>query len=347
MSELAHQFHLQNANGMAVKISNLGGIIMSVTVPDRDGHREDVVLGFDDVSNYRQNGPYFGAIIGRYGNRIANSRFSLDGKEYQLEANSGHHHLHGGRVGFDKVFWKPEFFPKATESGSEVLKLKYLSQCGEEGYPGRLSVTVTYTLASDNSLRIDYEANTDRTTVINLTSHSYFNLSSKGQSSNILGHYLRIHADRFTAVDSSLIPTGELQLVKGTPLDFQQMHLIGSRIDQNFDQLNFASGYDHNYVICGYDKSLRLAAEVYEPVAGRTLGVWTTEPGIQFYSGNFLDDQIIGKQGRKYCRHAGFCLEAQHFPDSPNRPEFPSTRLEVGETYTQSTVYKFGTAPNK
>ena len=305
------------------------------------------MLGFDDIASYYQNEPYFGAIIGRYGNRIANARFSLDGMEYQLEANSSNHHLHGGRVGFDKVLWKAEFIPKATQSGSEVLKLKYLSQCGEEGYPGRLSVTVTYTLASDNSLRIDYEANTDRATVINLTSHSYFNLSSKVQSSDILDHHLRIHADRFTVVDSALIPTGELRLVEGTPLDFRQMQLIGSRIDQGFDQLKFASGYDHNYVICSYDKSLRLAAEVYEPVSGRTLELWTTEPGVQFYTGNFLSDQFIGKQGRKYGRYGGFCLEAQHFPDSPNRPEFPTTRLEPGETYTQSTIYKFGTAPNK
>lgn len=347
MPELPHQFQLKSVNGMAVKICNLGGIIMSITVPDRDGLCEDVVLGFDDVGSYRQNQPYFGAIIGRYGNRIANARFSLDGVDYQLEANSGHHHLHGGRVGFDKVLWKPEFRPKAAERGTDILKLQYLSQCGEEGYPGRLSVTVTYTLASDNSLRIDYEANTDHATVVNLTSHSYFNLSSKFQSSNILSHYLRIHADKFTVVDSTMIPTGEMRLVEGTPLDFRQMQLIGSRIDQDFDQLKFASGYDHNYIINGYDKSLRLAADIYEPVSGRTLEVWTTEPGVQFYSGNFLGNQLIGKQGRKYSRHAGFCIEAQHFPDSPNRPEFPTTRLDVGETYTQSTIYKFGTAQNK
>ena len=327
-------YTLTNANGLEVRIINYGGIVVSLKVPDRDGKIEDVVLGYDTLEEYvRDNSPYFGALIGRYGNRIAKGKFSLNGVVHTLATNDGDNHLHGGIKGFDKVVWEA----KETEEG---LRLTYLSEGGEEGYPGKLSVTVLYTLSEENELNIDYSATTEMDTVVNLTNHSYFNLAGAGVR-DILGHELMINADRFTHVDGSLIPTGELPSVKGTPMDFTQSTPVGARIEEDYEQIHYGGGYDHNWVLNGGGDTPPLAVQVHEPTSGRVLEVYTTEPGVQFYSGNFLDGTINGKGGKIYNHRYGFCLETQHFPDSPNKPQFPSTVLRSGENYTQTTIFKF------
>jgi aldose 1-epimerase len=327
-------YTLVNINKMTVKITNYGGIVTSITAADKNGTLDDVVLGFDTLEKYLQGHPYFGAIVGRYGNRIAGGRFVLEGVTYKLAANNGENHLHGGIKGFDKVVWKAEEIKKKNEVG---VRLGYLSKDGEEGYPGNLSAKVTYTLTNDNELKIHYEAETDKPTPVNLTHHSYFNLEGAG-SGDILGHVLTLHADRYTPVDRGLIPTGELKPVKDTPMDFTAPGAIGERIAK------VTGGYDHNYVLNNWDPSqplLRLAARVEGPTSGRVMEVWTTEPGVQFYSGNFLDGTITGKKGKTYHKHYGFCLETQHFPDSPNKPGFPSTILHPGKKYIHTTIYKF------
>jgi len=325
-------YTLRNKNGLEVKITNYGGIVVSLSAPDRTGRRSDVTLGFDTLDGYLKDHPYFGAIIGRYGNRIGGGRFALEGVEHKLARNNGENSLHGGLKGFDKVVWD------ARRDGQR-LELTYYSKDGEEGYPGNLSVKVVYTFTEVNELKIDYSATTDKPTVVNLTNHTYFNLASDG---DVLGHQVKLYADRFTPVDAGLIPTGELRPVKGTPFDFTSPMAIGARINQNDEQLRFGKGYDHNFVLTSRGGSLAPAAEVYEPQTGRLLEVHTTEPGIQFYTGNFLDGTIRGKGGRAYGHRTGFCLETQHFPDSPNRPQFPSTVLRPGQQYQSTTVYRFG-----
>ncbi|MCC6342626.1 MAG: galactose mutarotase [Bryobacterales bacterium] len=328
-------YTLTNSNGVETSITNYGGRVVTLKVPDRAGKFADVVLGFDSLDPYLGNSPYFGALIGRYGNRIGKARFTLDGKEYKLAANNGPNALHGGVVGFDKVPWKGE-----EGTGEEPsLKLTYLSKDGEEGYPGNLSVTVVYTLTDRNELRIDYEAATDKDTVLNLTNHSYFNLAGEGVG-DILGHEIMINADRFTPIDSGLIPTGELKPVKGTPFDFTKSTAIGARINDRDQQIQFGKGYDHNFVLNG-GGGLALAARVVEPHSGRIMEVLTTQPGVQFYTGNFLDGSVKGKGGKAYPYRSAFCLETQHFPDSPNKPGFPSVVLKPGEKFTSTTVYRF------
>jgi aldose 1-epimerase len=328
-------YTLTNSHGMEVRAMNYGGIIVSIRVPDRNGQFADVVLGHESVEGYRPNPPYFGAIVGRYANRIANGTFKLDGETYSLPKNDGPNTLHGGTTGFDKVVWDAE--PLKGRSG---VAFSYFSQNGQDGFPGNLRVKVTYTLTNANALEIDYEATTDKATPINLSNHSYFNLKGEGNG-DILDHEIMINADRFTPVDKNLIPTGELRPVKGTPFDFTQPTKIGARIDDNYDQLVLGHGYDHNFVINRNGGGLVLAARVYEPTTGRTLEVSTTQPGVQFYTGNFLDGTITGKQGHVYKRRYGFCLETQHFPDSPNHPSFPNTILKPGETFREKTVFKF------
>lgn len=323
-------YTLTNSNGLNAKIITYGGIVTSLQVPDRNGNFADIVLGCDSPDEYAKSSTYFGALIGRFGNRIAKGRFTLDGVEYKLATNNGPNHLHGGKKGFDKVVWNAK--QMQTDQGP-ALKLTYKSRDGEEGYPGNLSCTVVYTLTDNNELKISYEAKTDKDTIVNLTHHSYFNLGGYN-SGDILGHELMINADHFTPVDKTLIPTGEIKAVKGTPWDFTKPMAIGSRIKQ------VDGGYDHNYVLNSSDGSLALAASVYESKSGRVMEIFTTEPGIQFYSGNFLDGSVKGK-GAVYNKHNGFCLETQHFPDSPNKPNFPSVVLKPGEKYTQLTVHKF------
>jgi len=323
-------YTLTNANGLKAEIITFGGIVTSLQVPDRNGKFADIVLGCDDVNDYAKKSPYFGALIGRFGNRIAKGRFTLDGVEYKLATNNGPNHLHGGVKGFDKVVWKAKSME--TKEGP-ALKLTYKSRDGEEGYPGNLSCTVVYTLTDNNELKISYEAKTDKATVVNLTHHSYFNLGGFN-SGDVLGHELMIRADHFTPVDKTAIPTGEIKAVQGTPWDFTKPMAIGSRIK------DVEGGYDHNYVLNSANGLLALAASVYEPKTGRVLEIYTTEPGLQFYSGNFLDGTLKGK-GAVYNKHAGFCLEAQHFPDSPNKSNFPSVILKPGQKYTQLTVHKF------
>ncbi|GAA4306454.1 aldose epimerase family protein [Nibribacter koreensis] len=330
----AQLYTLQNSKGMRVTISNYGGAITSILAPDQLGTLGEVVLGFDDMDAYTSpaylaNQPYFGAIIGRYGNRIAKGRFSLNGKEYTLATNNGPNHLHGGVKGFDKVFWEVEELPVKN-----ALRLTYTSPDGEEGYPGTVQVTVLYVLTPDNELVIEYQATTDQATPINLTNHTYFNLSG-GEAQDALDHLLCIAADRYVVVSEALIPTGDLPKVEGTPMDFQTPVAIGARIEQ------VPGGYDHTYVLKETGKHLKRAATVEDPLSGRCLEVCTTEPGIQFYSGNFLDGSLQGHGGRTYKKHYGFCLETQHFPDSPNQPAFPNTILEPGEKYHQKTVYRF------
>ncbi|RAK43039.1 aldose 1-epimerase [Actinoplanes lutulentus] len=330
----ADQYELTNPNGMRVRVLGYGGIIQSVEVPDRDGVFANVALGFADVQGYRDHpGPYFGAIIGRFGNRIAKGRFTLDGSEYSVPLNNGPNSLHGGLSGFDRQSWKCQ-----QVEGS--LTLSHVSPDGDQGYPGELSVTVTYTLTSDNALRIDYAAVTDAPTVVNLTNHSYFNLAGAG-SGDVYGHLMQIHADGFLPVDAGLIPSGEIAPVDGTAMDFREPIAIGARIRSNEEQLLLGGGYDHNWVLRG--SGLREVARVVEPVHGRTLTVLTTEPGVQFYSGNFLTGTFAGAGGAAYRQGDGFALETQHFPDSPNHPAFPSTTLLPGATYTSTTIYDFGT----
>ena len=329
-------FTLTNPQGIEVRAITYGGIILSLRTPDRDGRLGDIVLGYDSLAGYLRASPYFGAIIGRYGNRIANGRFTLDGQTYALAANNGPNHLHGGIRGFDKVVWSAE--PLETDSAVGVV-FTYTSPDGEEGYPGTLRVQVTYTLADDGKLAFDYLATADRATPVNLTQHSYFNLAGSG---DVLGHELTIAASDFTPVDATLIPTGAVAPVDGTPFDFRTPTAIGARIAADHPQLANGLGYDHNFVLDREGPGLAPAARVVAPASGRTLDVWTTEPGLQFYSGNFLDGSITGKAGRVYAHRAGFCLETQHFPDSPNQPAFPSTILRPGEEYRSRTVFGFG-----
>lgn len=333
----ADLYTLTNANGMTVKITNYGGIITHLMAPDKNGNFEDVALGFDSLSAYVNGNPFFGALVGRYGNRIAKGKFELDGQTYTLVTNNGPNHLHGGKVGFDKVLWQTEEFKSDEGVG---LRMKYVSKDMEEGYPGNLDVTVTYTLADDNSLLIDYKATTDKPTIVNLTNHSYFNLSGKDQT--ILDHVVQLNADSLVPVDATLIPTGKLIPVAGTPFDFTKPTPIGARIDDLSDeQVKNGGGYDHCWVINrGNNTGLVKFATVTEPQSGRVMEVATTEPGVQFYTGNFLNGKAQGK-GKTYNKRTGFCLETQHFPDSPNQPQFPSVVLRPGEQYHTMTKFTF------
>jgi aldose 1-epimerase len=332
-------YTLRNSNGMEARIMTYGGIVTVLTAPDAKGVFRDVVLGFDSLASYVKDTPYLGCIAGRYANRIARGRFTLDGKEYALAVNNPPNHLHGGVRGFDKVLWTAD---DAASTPGRSLVLTYVSKDGEEGYPGALSVRVVYTVTDSNDFRIEYQATTDRATVLNLTQHSYFNLAGPGDG-DILGHEVMIAARRFTPVDSNLIPTGELRPLAGSPLDFFTPTAIGTRINAVDEQLRFGIGYDHNYVLDKPAGTLGLAARVTEPVSGRVMEVFTTEPGVQFYTGNFLDGHHIGKGAKPYKHRYGFCLETQHFPNSPNTPSFPSTVLRPGEKYSSTTLYHFGT----
>ena len=328
---------LTNRTGAETAITNYGGIVVWLKVPDRKGNLGDVVLGYDSLDGYRNDKAYLSALIGRYGNRIAHGKFILDGITYTLPQNNGENTLHGGIKGFNKQVWQAEEIPGPN---GPALRLHYVSKDGEEGFPGNLSVQVIYTWTDQNELKIEYSATTDKDTVLNLTQHSYFNLAGAG-SGDVLQHQVTLHSDQFTVIDSTLIPTGEIRSVQGTPFDFRTPVAIGGRIDDNDQQLKYGIGYDHNWVLeSGSSDAPFLAAQAYDPHSGRTLKVWTTEPGIQFYSGNFLDG-IRGKAGKIYNRRDAFCLETQHYPDSPNHPNFPSTVLKPGEHYHSITVYKF------
>jgi len=335
-------FTLKNAQGMEAQITNYGGIVVSLKVPDKDGKLGDVVLGRPSLDDYVKSSPYFGALIGRYGNRIAKGRFTLDGVEYKLPISNPPNSLHGGNKGFDKRVWTAK--PHMTDDGP-ALDLSYTSADGEEGYPGKLDVKVTYTLTNDDGLRIDYTATTDKATPVNLTNHSYFNLDGDG-SPTILDEKLMIKASHITPVDATLIPTGKLMPVAGTPFDFTKPRLIGEDINSDNEQIRFGGGYDHNFVLDGESGKLRLVAKLYSKKTGRLMEVLTTEPGVQFYSGNFLDGTLTGKTGTPYPKRSGLCLETQHFPDSPNHPNFPSTILKPGETYRSTTEYRFKVAPS-
>jgi aldose 1-epimerase len=334
-------YRLQNARRLRVDIADYGGTIVRLFAPDRRGEFKDVVLGFDRAEDYAAHSPYFGCLIGRCGNRIADGKFVLEGRNYSLAKNNSPGgigcHLHGGNRGFDKVLWRAEPF---TNEGNPALRLQYRSVDGEEGYPGNLDVTVDYTLGSENELRIDYSATADRATPVNLTNHAYFNLAGEG-SGHVLGHVLTVHAQRYTPVNAGLIPTGELAPVARTPFDFTSPRKIGERIDFPNEQLRFAGGYDHNFVLDRTGDALSPAAIAFEPVSGRILKVDTTEPGLQFYSGNFLTGAFAGKLGHVYQRRDGFCLESQHFPDAPNQPAFPSVILPPGKTLRSTTIYRF------
>jgi aldose 1-epimerase len=336
--QLLDLYVLTAKGGAEASITNFGGAVVSLKVPDRNGKLADVVLGYDNADGYVNDKSFFGALVGRYGNRIGHAQFTLDGKTYTLAKNNGENSLHGGIQGFNKAVWTAKIIPAKD---GQSLELSYLSKDGEEGFPGNLKVSVIYTLTDSNALRITYSATSDKKTVVNLTNHSYFNLAGQG-SGDILGHLLIIQADKFTPVDAGLIPTGEFRDVAGTPFDFRKELAIGARIDQDEEQLKLGGGYDHNFVLQrSNDPEESLAARVLEPVSGRVLEVWTTEPGVQFYTGNFLDGKTIGKGGVTYPRRSAFCLETQHFPDSPNQPKFPSVVLNPGERYHTVTTYKF------
>lgn len=336
--QVVHLYTLTNSKGMQVGITNYGARIVSIIVPDRDGHMTDVVLGFDSLKGYLGNDPFFGATVGRYANRIANGRFKLDGVEYKLPINNEPNTLHGGPQGFDKKVWPA----RELTGANPAVELTYFSKNGEMGFPGDMHVKVVFTLENDNALRLDYTATTDKDTVINLTNHSYFNLSGEG-SGSILDEVAMINADEFTPINSTEIPLGSLRSVAGTPFDFRQPTPIGEHINENDEQLKFASGYDDNWVINRKGPGLVLAARVMDPKSGRVVECYTTEPGVQFYTANFLDGTIRGKDGKTYGHRSAFTLETQHFPDSPNQPQFPSTELKPGETYHQTTVFKFST----
>jgi len=332
-------YTLRNASGLEARIMTYGGIIVSLKTPDRSGKLADIVLGFDSLSGYLKDSPYFGAIIGRYENRIARGRFTLDGKTYQLPINNAPNSLHGGTRGFDKVVW--DATTSSDDFGLVRLALNHVSPDGDQGYPGTVRVQVTYTLTDSNALAVTYRATTDKATPINLSQHSYFNLTGDAQR-DILGHVLTLNADRYTPVDTTLIPTGEIASVAGTPFDFRSATAIGARIDASDEQIRRGRGYDHNFVLTRTDSVLVPAAHVLEPTSGRTMDVYTEQPGVQFYTGNFLDGTIHGKSGRVYGRRFAFCLETQHYPDSPNKPQFPSTILRPGETFSSGTVFVFG-----
>ena len=337
--EAALVFTLTNTNGMTAEITNYGGTIISLTAPDSEGKFENIVLGYETLVDYEVGTSYLGALIGRFGNRIAGGSFDLDGETYTLPVNDGPNHLHGGDRGFDKVVWEAE--PFITDDGPGLC-LKYTSADGEEGYPGTLTVKVCYTLTNDNELRIDYKAVTDRATPVNLTSHGYFNLSGDAKR-DILGHYLDIAADSFTPVDSNLIPTGDLCPVDGSPFDFRSAKIIGDGINADHEQITFTGGYDHNWIIDQQvEGQMRYMATVVDPDSGRVLRVYSTEPGLQFYSGNSLNESVTGKSA-VHVNHYGLCLETQHFPDSPNQSSFPSTTLQPGEVYSTQTIYSFST----
>jgi aldose 1-epimerase len=331
------QYTLKNAGGVEVRIINYGAIVTSIRVPDRDGKLADIVLGYDSLSGYLGDNAFLGAIVGRYGNRINKGRFKIDGQEYQVTVNDGENHLHGGKIGFNKVLWDAKVGPPAAEP---ALALTYISPDGEEGYPGTVTLTVTYTLTNENELRIDYEGKTDKPTILNPTHHSYFNLTGN-PIETILNHELIIDADKITPVDAGLIPTGELADVANTPFDFRKPQKIGLRINEPNEQLQFGHGYDHNWVLNNYDRTVHEVVELYEPLSGRLMEVFTDQPGMQFYSGNFLNGTIRGKNGVQYQHRTGLCLEAQCFPDSPNKPNFPSVILRPGQVYHQRTIYKF------
>lgn len=329
-------FTLTNAKGMKAKVMSYGATLTAVEAPDREGKSADVTLGFDNLPDYLTKNRFFGSIAGRYANRIAKGRFTLDGQTYQLAVNSKPNHIHGGVKGFDKQVWDAEPFEREQEAG---VTFTYLSPDGDEGYPGNLKATVIYTLNNRNELSLQYYAETDKPTPVNLTNHAYFNLAGQGNG-DVLNHVVMIHADRFTPVNENLIPTGELRAVQNTPLDFTRPVRIGERIEDPCQQMQFGKGYDHNFVLNSQDGSLALAARVSEPSSGRVMEVYTTQPGVQLYTGNFLDG-VTGKEGKAYQRRYGFCLETQHYPNSPNQPNFPSTILKPGEKYDQKTVFKF------
>lgn len=339
----AHLYTVRRDDGFGIEVTDFGATIVRLFAPDRHGNFSDVVLGFDSIEGYARpaGSPYFGSTIGRCGNRIAHGRFTLDGRPYALATNNAPGgipcHLHGGACGFDKVLWQAE---PLTSGDGPGLCLRYLSRDGEEGYPGNLDAAVEFTVTADNAVRIDYTATTDQPTPVNLTNHSYFNLGGEGARS-VLGHVLTLNASRYTPVNAGLIPLGDLAQVENTPFDFRSPHTLGERIDRANEQLRFAGGYDHNFVLDGSDGTLALAAIVLEPQSGRELEVLTTEPGVQLYSGNFLDGSLIGKNGHAYGRRSGFCLETQHFPDSPNQPSFPTVILQPGRTYRSTTVFRF------
>lgn len=331
-------YTLTNSNGATMKVTNYGARVTSLMVPDENGDMVDVVLGFDNLQDYLDNHTYFGAIVGRYGNRIADGKFTLDGEQYSLVRNNMDNHLHGGYKGFDQRVWRGE--PVKTSEGASV-KLNYLSKDGEEGYPGDLEVTVTYTLTNDNEFVFDIEATTDEATVVNLTNHNYYNLN--GANSDAMDHELMINADKFTPIDDEWIPLGELRSVKGTPMDFTTFTKVGERINEDYKQLKNGAGYDHNYVLNGGGGQMDLAAKAHSSMTGILMKVYTDQPGVQFYSGNFLDGSLVGKDDITYEKRYAICLETQHFPDSPNNPNFPSTVLRPGEVYETTTVFEFTT----
>ena len=332
-------YTLKNQNGMTAEIINYGAIVVSLTAPDRNGKFEDIVLGYDNIDSYVKDNNYFGAIVGRYGNRIGKGKFMLEGKNYQLTINNGENHLHGGKTGFSKKVWSAEPIESKTDP---ALRLTYVSKDGEEGYPGTVTITVVYTLTKNNELKIEYTGTTDKTTIFNPTHHSYFNLSGN-MNTTILDHELWINADKITPVDNSLITTGEFADVANTPMDFRSPKKVGKEINADFEQLKFGLGYDHNWVINGYNKKVNKIASLHEAGSGRFMEVYSNQPGVQFYSGNFLDGTATGKKGVKYQHRSALCLEAQCFPDSPNKPQFPSVILKPGEVYQQTTIYKFST----
>jgi aldose 1-epimerase len=332
----AQLFTLAREGAPTVTITNQGGFIVSIVAKDRAGKAADVILGYKDHAGYVSAQGFLGCLVGRYANRIAKGEFSLDGKRYSLAKNNGPNTLHGGPTGFHSRLWTPKV---VSGPDGDALELTYVSKDGEEGYPGTLTAKVVYSLRADGGLVIDYTATTDAATIVNLTNHAYFNLAGEGEGT-ILGHETQIESDAFTPVDATLIPTGEQKALAGTPFDFRKATAIGARIDAADEQLKRGGGYDHNFVLRGKPGELRLVARVVEPKSGRALEVFTTEPGIQFYSGNFLDGSLVGKSGKPYVKRAGFCLEAQHYPDSPNRPEWPSVVLRPGQTYRQTTVYR-------
>jgi aldose 1-epimerase len=332
-------YTLQNSAGCAVKILTYGGIVQSLAMPDRHGQMADIVLGYDTLAGYLTNSPYFGALIGRYGNRIGGAQFTLAGETYPLATNNGPNSLHGGLKGFDKVVWTAR--PVPTAQGPALI-LTYVSKDGEEGFPGNLEVTAIYTLTEKNELKLEFTAKTDQLTVVNLTHHSYFNLAGQGQG-DILGHVVYLNAEQTTPVDSGLIPTGKFADVTGTPFDFRKPTAIGARINDPDPVLQYGPGYDHNWVIHKPLGEYGLMARVVEPTSGRVMEVWSDEPGLQFYAGNFLDGTIHGKAGAVYQRRTGFCMEPQHYPDSPNKPQFPSVALKPGQTFRSTLVYKFST----